>query len=168
MADGDEKIDHNDRVLLLNRMTDRPWKGLYNGIRIKWGPREVRSICRAESQHYIDQSRVVACPMNTYYPVQRLVIVEADGKTPSDPAASASPLTEAQCVEYRKHGAIDPTNLPPDREIGGMQLKDPETGEHPTGVVAKPLPKGGVPPASGLAPRRDRAATDAALDDVPY
>src|SRR5688572_21840387 len=114
MADGDEKIDHNDRVLILNRVTDARWEGMFNGITLVWAPGQIRSIQKDEATHYIQQSRVIACPMNTYFPVQRLVLID-EQRRPLEAGASADPLTEAECRELRKKGSIDPTYLPPDR-----------------------------------------------------
>jgi hypothetical protein len=141
MADGDEKIDHNDRVLVLNRVSDAPTSVMFNGVMVTWGPGKARSIQRDEAAHYIAKSTLRADPMATYFPAQRLAIVDESGN-PLEPGASAAPLTEAECRELAKYGTTDTTNLPPDRLIGGVLLQDPETGEYPTGRVLKGNPYG--------------------------
>lgn len=148
MADGDEKIDHNDRVLVLNRVSDQKVEIQFNGVVVTWQPGEVRSIQRVEAyEHYVRRSRIRADPTGETFPIEKLCIVD-DQRQPVEPGATAEPLTAADCKELAKNGFIDSSRLPPDRLIGGQQLKDPETGQYPAGQETKAVPKGGeaLPP----------------------
>lgn len=154
MADGDEKIDHNDRVFLLNRLSDAKHEGIFNGITVAWAPRQTRSIQRLEALHFIQQSRVLVDPTGLNPGVYKLVEVDETG-TPVDEGASAEPLTLAQCRELSKMGFLDTSNLPPDRQFGGdgsMQLIDPETGQHPTGRQLRSHAASGPIPAAPARP----------------
>jgi hypothetical protein len=183
MADGDEKIDHNDRVLVLNRVVcdcalsapvapspfGRPRQRceaataiVFDGKTLTWEPRKTRSIQRMEAEHYVEKSTIRTDPMHTYYPVQKLVVVTETGE-PVNPEASAEPLSETQCRELAKFGRLDTTHLPADRMLGGHILLD-ENGEPPTGVALRVNPTGnnlGAPPLA-FAPR----VADASLDDL--
>lgn len=168
MAEGDEKIDHNDRVLVLNRLADAPHEGLFNGITLTWQPGEVRSIQRDEVDHYIQQSRVLVDPTGENPGTYKLVVVDAQ-KQPLYPGTSIEPLTKAYCKELTKYGFLDTTNLGPDRTFGAdgsMQLADPETGQHPGRMELRGAPReGAIPQAPPLA-RADRSDTAAALDNL--
>jgi len=165
MADGDEKIDHNDRVYVLNRVTDQKVEIQFNGVVMTWQPGETRSIQRIEAiDHYVRRSRILADPTGETFPVEKLVIVDLD-KQPVEAGASAEPLTAAECRELQKYGMIDTTKLAPDRLIGGVQLRDPETGEYPAGLAIKGAPKG----SDALGPRFapvDRNQVDRDLDHL--
>lgn len=148
MADGDEKIDHNDRVNVLNRVVDGKVEIQFNGVVMTWQPGEVHSIQRLQAMdHYVRRSRIRADPTGETFPIEKLVIVDQD-RQPVEPGASAEPLTAADCADLAKLGFIDASRLPPDRMIGGQQLKDPETGQYPAHVATKAVPKGGetLPP----------------------
>lgn len=173
MADGDEKIDHNDRVLVLNRMSDAVVEVIHDGRTLAWKAGEVKSIQRNLAfDHYIRKSRVYIDPTGENPGVYALVIVNearepitADGTV--DPATPATPLTAAYCKELRKHGFLDTSNLSPDRQFGGdhsMQLIDPESGQHPTQRENRGgISEGPIPRAPGL-PASDRSLTGSALD----
>ena len=142
MADGDEKIDHNDRVMVLNRVSDAATAIMFDGKVLTWSPGQVRSIQRDEAPHFIAKSTVRADPTGSYFPIQRLVMIGED-KQPLEHGATTEPITEAACREFAKYGLTDTTNMPPDRMLGGQMLMDPETGEHPGRVVLKGNPQGG-------------------------
>lgn len=157
MADGDEKIDHNDRVFLLNRLADAKHEGLFNGITVAWNPRQTRSIQRQEALHFIQQSRVLVDPTGLNPGVYKLVEVDETG-APVEEGAATEPLTLAECRELAKFGFLDTTNLPPDRQFGAdgsMQMIDPETGQHPaTRQLRSHAASGPIPaaPARLMAP----------------
>lgn len=168
MAEGDEKIDHNDRVYVLSRMTDEKVEVQFNGPVVTWQPGEVRSIQRDEAAHFIRHSRVLIDPTGENPGVYKLVIVDQQ-KQPIDAGDSAAPLTKAYCKEIAKLGFIDATNLPPDRQFGGdgsMQLIDPESGKHPGKQELRGAPRENPIPAAPALPRSDRAETGAALDSL--
>lgn len=168
MAEGDEKIDHNDRVLVMNRLTDSKHEGLYNGITLTWGPLEARSIQRDEVEHYIRQSRVLIDPTGENPGVYKLVAID-QGKQPLFPDTSTEPLTLAYCKDLAKLGFLDTTNLGPDRTFGGdssMQLIDPETGQHPTKQELRGTPRENAIPAAPALGGSNRAETSAALDSL--
>lgn len=146
MADGDEKIDHNDRVLVLNRVIDAPTEAMYDGKVMVWGPGEVKSIQRLQAPHYITKSTILWDPTNMEAPVQRLVLVD-EREQPLDPDLTAEPLTAAECKELAKFGVIDTRNLPAERMVGGKFLMD-EDGNTPTRREVRGAPKDGpaVPP----------------------
>lgn len=123
MADGDEKIDHNDRVLVLNRVVDAPFEAMFDGKVLMWGPGQVRSIQRLEALHFLEKSLVVKDPTHENPPIFKLVVVD-ESKQPVDPADDVSPLTLAQCKELAKFGSLDTSNLAPEREVGGHILMD--------------------------------------------
>jgi hypothetical protein len=163
MAEGDEKIDHNDRVYLLNRLTDGSHDGIFDGKTLRWKPREIRSIQRLEADHFVRQSRVQVDPTGENPGVYTLVEVDQD-QQPVVEGDSAEPLTVAYCKELTKFGFLDTTNLSPDRQFGGdgsMQLIDPDTGQHPTKVELRGAPKDGPIPQ---APALKFAPHDNALD----
>lgn len=173
MADGDEKIDENDRVWMLNRMVDQKVAIPHDGRTITWQPGQRRSIQRIKAfDHFLIKSRVHIDPTGEKPGVYALVVVNDDGQpiNPDDSLdleASTEPLTAAYCQELRKHGFLDLTNLPPDRQFGGdhsMQLVDEETGQHPNRYENRGAPKEGpIPRAPGL-PASDRSLTGDALD----
>lgn len=168
MADGDEKIDHNDRVLVKNRVVDDKVEIPYNGVVVTWKPGELRSIQRVQAfDHFVPKSRFHVDPTGETFPCEKLVIVNEAGEA-TEPGATTEPLTAAQIKDIAKYGLIDTSKLPPDRLIGGEMLMDPETGQYPGGVALRGAPKGGgmaiatIPPRSGS----DRADTDRALDSL--
>jgi hypothetical protein len=176
MAEGDEKIDHNDRVLVLSRMTDeRDAKGellpgakvevQFNGPIIMWTPGQVRSIQRDEAEHFIRHSRVRVDPTGENPGVYKLVIVD-EARQPVTEGDSAEPLTIAYCKKLAEHGFIDATHLAPDRQFGAdnsMQLIDPETGQHPTKTELRGAPKDG----SDMRPYSPGPSPKVNLDTVP-
>lgn len=162
MADGDEKINQMERVNVLNRVTDGPTEVVFNGVVIVWKAGEIRSIQADEAAHFITKSTIRQDPMHEYYPVQTLVIIDAD-RQPVTPGASAEPLTVAECKEIAKYGLIDTTNLPEDRQVGGQFLQDPETGQYPKGIAIRGASKGGVAPSPAVPPL-NRGALDRELD----
>lgn len=164
MADGDEKIDYNDRVLILNRVTDGPTEVMFDGKVLVWKAGEIRSIQRLEAPQVVNKSNVKRCPMFSYYPINRLVIVD-EMKQAVEDGASTGPLTVAECKELAKFGSLDTANLPPDRLIGGQVLMDRETGQYPDKIETRIAPQGGGNVGGNL-PQQNRAATSAALDSV--
>ncbi len=123
MADGDEKIDHNERVLVLNRVTDAPTEVMFDGKVLVWAPSQVRSCQKYEAKHFVEKSLVVKDPTYVNPPVYKLVVVD-EQQQPIDPVDSATPLTLAQCKELAKFGSLDTSNLAPEREVGGHILMD--------------------------------------------
>lgn len=162
MADGDEKIDHNDRVLVLNRVQDAKVEIQFNGCIITWQPGEVRSIQRMEAiDHYVRKSRICVDPTGETFPIEKLVVVN-EARAAIEVGASAAPLTAAECRELAKLGFIDSSKLPPDRLIGGMLLRDPITGQYPARQELRGTPPGGDSPPPRLA--LDRGQLDRDLD----
>ena len=164
MADGDEKIDQMNRVNVLNRVSDGPTEVVFGGVVIVWKAGEVRSIQADEAAHFITKSTLRQDPMHEYAPIEKLVIID-EQRQPVTPGASVEPLTVAQCKEIAKFGLIDTTNLPKDRQVGGMFLQDPETGQYPEGLAIRGAAKGGPAPGPALPPV-DRAGIDRALDPL--
>lgn len=132
MADGDEKIDHNDRVLVRNRVVDAPTEVMFNGIVLTWKAGETRSIQRLEAVQVVEKSVVLRDPTFTDPSVFKLVVVNELGEAVED-GTSAEPLTLAECKELAKYGSLNTRNLPADRLIGGMMLAD-EEGNRPRGL----------------------------------
>lgn len=130
MADGDEKIDHNDRVLVLNRVSDAPTEVMFNGSALVWKPGEVRSMQRLEASQMVEKSVVVRDPTFTEPSVFKLVIVN-ELREAVEPGSSAEPLTHAECRELAKYGSLNTDHLPADRLIMGQVMAD-EHGNRPT------------------------------------
>lgn len=149
MADGDEKIDHNDRVHVLNRVIDAPTEVMFDGKVLAWKPGEVRSMQKDEAAQIVEKSVVVRDPTFTEPSVYKLVIVN-ELKEPVDAAMSAEPLTLAACKDLAKYGSLNTDHLPADRLIMGQILKD-EHGNYPS--------RRGVLQTSGVL---DRAAREQA------
>lgn len=149
MADGDEKIDENDRVNVLNRVIDAPTEVQFNGVVLVWKPGEVRSMQRDKAPQMVEKSVVVRDPTFTEPSVFKLVMVN-ELKEPIEPGASAEPLTHAECKELAKFGSLNTDHLPSDRLIMGQILKD-EHGNYPS--------RRGVLQTSGVL---DRAAREQA------
>jgi len=165
MADGDEKIDHNDRVLVKNRVTDAKVEIQFNGCVLSWQPGETRSIQRVEAyEHYVRKSRIFIDPTGEVFPVERFAIVDTNGD-PIEPGASAVPMTAAECKEIAKNGFIDSSRLPQDRLVGGWQIRDQQTGEFPTHTEVKAVPKGNEVPPPLVRPS-NRAAIERELDQI--
>lgn len=165
MADGDEKIDHNDRVYVLNRVTDDKVDIMFDGKTLSWKPGEVKSIQRMQAfDHYVRKSLIRADPTGETFPIEALVAID-DDRQPLETGAAVTPLTKAEVAELRKFGVIDTTKLPPDRLVGGQLLMDPETGEYPSGLALRGAPKGGeaIPP---LVRPLNRGQIDQELDQV--
>lgn len=163
MADGDEKIDHNDRVLVLNRVTDGPVEVMFDGKVLAWAAGQVRSIQRDEAAHYVDKSTVLWDPTQMDAPIQALVQVDED-KCPVDPTLSAAPLTAAYCKDARKYGIMDTRNLPADRLVGGAPLVN-DDGEFLPNRVIRGTPRG-TDTAGGMPPV-NRGQVDRDLDTIP-
>lgn len=139
MADGDEKIDHNDRVLVLNRVTDAPTEAMWDGKPMVWKAGEVKSIQKDLAPHYVEKSVVLKDPTHENPPIFKLVVVD-ETKQPVGPGESAEPLTLAECKHLSRFGTIDTSNLPPERMIGGKILVDDE-GRAPTHREIRGTPK---------------------------
>lgn len=175
MADGDELVDMNDRVLVMNRMADDKVEIPFNGVTIPWKPREIRSIQRTQAfEHFIPKSRVLVDPTGENPGVYKLVAVDNE-QHPIQPddspdlQATTEPLTKAKVAELTKFGFIDATHLAPDRTFGAdssMQLQDPETGQSPArmelrgGVRERPIP------TADAMPGPDRAAIQSGLREL--
>lgn len=121
MAAGDELIDHNDRVLVLNRCTDGAIELMYGGVVTTWKARETRSLQRREAlEHYVPKSTFSQDPTNIDAALRQLVVVHADGSLDEASAerdATTDPITLAEINEIRKFGILNDRNLAGDRYL---------------------------------------------------
>lgn len=109
LANGDEKIDVFDQVLLHNRLTDASQDILFAGVAHVWKPGETRSMVRAYAPHFLQKSTYQWDPTDTNYPKRTLVEVDMKGNA-VDARADASDLTLADCDVL---DLIDDEHLPP-------------------------------------------------------
>lgn len=159
MAAGDELIDYDDRVAVLNRVIDAPVEITFAGRVQVWKPGETRYMQRLEAiSHYVPKSTILWDPTRQTYPVQRLVIVDQLGD-PIEPGASSDPLDAQTCAELQRFGIIDDTNLPSDRYF------DEEKNQAATHRELRRVARGSDPTRRQLRPL-DKEQISRELDDV--
>lgn len=148
LANGDEKIDIFDQVLIKNRLTDASQDILFAGVAHVWQPSETRSMVRAYAPHFLQKSTYQWDPTDTNYPKRTLVVVDREGKAVEE-RADASDLTLADTEVL---DLIDDEHLPP-------RYYDQQTGQplmHKEGRI------------TGIDPRRERGGRTLVKQDAEW